>query len=1236
MLPKLENNPPLMWKPPTQFDGYQVSRCLGRGGMGEVYLGHDSVLDRPVALKFIFAADSEATRRFLVEARALARLQHPNVVSIFRVGEVNGRPYLASEFVRGTPLDQFPTPLPTDRAVRIGLGLARGLSAAHRRGVLHGDLKPGNAIVSNDGEVKLLDFGLAKLADSPSVDRAHDGAHPNVMGTPLYMAPEIWLGEQYTPRADVYSLGAILYQLLSGSLPHENNDLRALAQRVIQEGAAPIATRAKTIDPRLAEVVDRCLSRDPASRFASGDELLDALEQITQRTPVAAIPGGNAFRGLRAFEAEHRALFFGREWDIRSVLERLRSEPFVLVSGTSGVGKSSLCRAGVLPRVLEGALGPPRAWDVATLFPGSAPLRALAVTMANHWEIDPVELAERLRHAPNDCAREICKQQGNDKGLLLFVDQFEEVLTLSDPDQATAFGEAIGAIILAAPGFRLLATVRGDFFTNLASLSGVGEQVSQAFYLLRPLTQKGTRECIVGPARAKGFAFESEGMVDELVQSASQADGGLPLLQFTLTELWNMRDENRRVIPSTALASLGGVAGALARHAESVVEGLDSNLRLAARRILCLLVTPEGTRARRTQPELTSDHASTSALDALIRGRLIVARDALARDAEEGSSFELAHEVLIRGWPRLQRWLHENQDAREVRERLDRAAADWERLERNPAALWRAPQLSEMVTIDLASLPSRDAAFVAASRRAVRRNKRVRRGMLFALPALVALSYGAIQLNASRNLAAKVGDRLKDANNLMAQARLNADELEGTRRRAFDRFDENQRAEAENLWSQAVFKAKEIDAQFLRASSLLESALSLDSSRKDTRARLADALLQRALLAEANHTVPVEEMLQRLAVYDEDGSRRQQWDAPGLISLTTVPGAHVEVARFEDHGGRRTLGTAEVWGGDSTERELRPGSYVLTLAGPGLATLRYPVLVSRGDRQRLSLYMPEEREVPSGFIYILPGTFLTGSPDEENSRQLFGAAPLHARRTDAFLIQRTETTYAEWIEFLESLPPHERARRLPGTGGQGTTGALSLKPAGTHSWEFTFSPGPVTYRARAGVQIAYQGRPRRAKQNWMRFPVSGVTQEDVLAYLDWLRSSHRVPGARLCSSEEWERAARGADERRYPHGDTLLPDDANFDETYDRRPSAMGMDEVGSHPDSRSPFGVEDLTGNVWEFVNGPSPTECVIRGGSYFQDRLASSSVNRDSVVCTLRATQVGLRVCASPQNAK
>src|SRR5262249_4283024 len=158
---------PQPFTPPSRIDEYEVVRPLGRGAMGVVYLARDTILDRPVAIKFIGTRDpdQDALRHFLTEARASARVSHPNVATVHRAGQVDGRPYLVSEFVPGVPLHRLARPQPWQKVVELAIDLARGLAAAHRQRVLHRDIKPSNAILADAGVAKLIDFGVAKLLD---------------------------------------------------------------------------------------------------------------------------------------------------------------------------------------------------------------------------------------------------------------------------------------------------------------------------------------------------------------------------------------------------------------------------------------------------------------------------------------------------------------------------------------------------------------------------------------------------------------------------------------------------------------------------------------------------------------------------------------------------------------------------------------------------------------------------------------------------------------------------------------------------------------------------------------------------------------------------------------------------------------------------------------------------------------------------------------------------------------
>ncbi len=316
----------LPWAPPATFDQFTVLRPLGRGGMGHVYLGRDRHLDRFVALKFISSRNpaSGTRERFLVEARAIARLSHPNVVSVYTIGEVEGRPYIAYEFVSGHSLDRLAVPLGWHMVLRLAVSAARGLEAAHAQGVLHRDLKPGNIILSERGEVKLLDFGLAKLEEPlqtsgaviktsdhattqdstidgtvstgqriVSVDvvrvieepKVSDGAltRPGVlMGTPAYMASELWLGHPATQRTDIFALGLVIYELLVGALPHAGLDADETARRIVELDLPPLRSQRADVPESFAAIVDRTVRRDAAERFGSAAELRVALEELAR------------------------------------------------------------------------------------------------------------------------------------------------------------------------------------------------------------------------------------------------------------------------------------------------------------------------------------------------------------------------------------------------------------------------------------------------------------------------------------------------------------------------------------------------------------------------------------------------------------------------------------------------------------------------------------------------------------------------------------------------------------------------------------------------------------------------------------------------------------------------------------------------------------------------------------------------------------------------------------------
>ncbi len=1235
--------------------------------MGMVYLAHDTLLDRPVAVKFIAGAvarSDAARQRFLIEARAAARLHHPNVVSVFRVGELRGLPYLISEFVRGQSLDRLPKPVAWPTLLEIAIGLCRGLAAAHRRGVLHRDIKPGNAVLAETGEVKLLDFGLAKLLDptaasaaelvvtptpdapkdadpeatlptpnpekAPALDQTAMPDEPSsedpksgvtvagaLMGTPTYMSPESWRGHPATARSDVYSLGVMLYELASGRPPHLAENAPMLGVIVIETDATPLATKVPTIDPAFAEVVDRCLRRAPDDRFASAEEVLDALERVTPGSLDTARPTGNPYRGLAAFEAEHRALFFGRDAAIRGAVDRLISDPFLLVTGDSGVGKSSLCRAGILPRVEKGALGE-RKFRTVTVLPGRRPIAALRNALAPILGDERDAIAsETADEEPAELARRVRKSLGKD-GLVVFVDQLEELITVADPAKAAVAAELITALASQGEQIRVLGTVRGDFLTRLASLPAFAREIERAIYLLAPLTRDQIREVIVGPAAATFVKFETPAMVESLIESTAGAQGGLPLLQFALTDLWDARDPRTSTITAASLTALGGVEGALARHADQVIAALLPETRAAARRVMVRLVTAEGTRARRTEDELVGDdREARAALEALVRGRLVVARE---------DAYEVAHEALIASWTTLRGWLSDEGDRRVIVERLEAAAHEWHRLGRPRDALWSRRRLEEVASLpDLRPEPR---AFVDASRRAARRRRVLVGAAIAGLPLLILIVYGVIRVGQQRDLDRRVRTELKAALALRAQAETLARQVDDARAKAFELFDGGEIDRAENEWETVLSLEDQLDHTLLSATQAGEKAAMMDGSRIDAREQVADLLYDRALLAERSHEQDrVSELLERLTLFDRTGERRRRWNASAELVLTSDPaGASFTLERWDP--------ASASWNRIEVETALTPGAYRIFASLDGRAEITYPVLLGRGESLRLEIVLPPRASIPPDFVYIPAARFLSGSSFENvHRRDFLKSAPLHARTlAQPVLMAANETTFGDWIEFLNSLSPGDVELLRPRIGSVALQGGVELtkRPSGT--WHLWIQPGPVSYEADQGEPLIYQEREQGAEQRWERLPVVGVSWNDAQQYVEWLARTARVPRARLCSEIEWELAARGADGRTYTTGEQLSVSRANLLGKYGRDQAAYGPDEVGTNRASDSPLGIHDLEGNVWDLTAGSKADLAVARGGAFPFDQNSARTDGREEVEVGLRDVSLGFRVCADP----
>ena len=298
----------------------EILTPLGAGGMGEVYRAHDSRLDRTVAIKILptsFAADQDRLQRFAQEARAAAALNHPNILSIFDIGEDHGTTYVVSELLEGETLRARlqKAPIPLRKAINYALQIAHGLAAAHGKGIVHRDLKPENLFLTNDDRLKILDFGLAKMMRHPGAGETGDAMTVQVateagmvMGTVGYMSPEQVRGKPAVPESDIFAFGAILYEMVSGKRAFHRESAADTMSAILHEEPPELTETARNVPSGLERIVRHCLEKNPAQRFHSAGDLafdLEAMADVTSsKSGVQA-----AAQQVRAHDSRRKLLF---------------------------------------------------------------------------------------------------------------------------------------------------------------------------------------------------------------------------------------------------------------------------------------------------------------------------------------------------------------------------------------------------------------------------------------------------------------------------------------------------------------------------------------------------------------------------------------------------------------------------------------------------------------------------------------------------------------------------------------------------------------------------------------------------------------------------------------------------------------------------------------------------------------------------------------------------------------
>lgn len=692
--------------------GYVLGDRLGTGRDGTVYAARLQGVDRELAVRVVEAdvADRpEFVRDFEATARRLAAVDHPAVLALEDYWREPGAAYVVMRRLHGGTLEDHLRAGPLNNALVQELAdrIGGALVAAAAVGLAHGRVRAGNVLFDDRGAPCLTDFWLG---GGPAPDTSTDG-----------------------------------------------RDLAALVQRCVP----PSSAAAAALDPLVTatETVPLVLLVDRVRQIVTGAE-----------PPEGRHP--NPYKGLRPFDEVDAADFFGRDGLVEEILDRLRGEGpssrLVLVVGGSGTGKSSVVRAGVLAALREGAVRGSSAWLVATMLPGGNPTAALAECLRRVAVAEPDGWADDLTGDVEAVDRAIRRVVPADAEMLLVVDQMEELFTSSDERSQRAFlAGLLHATSRPDARLRVVATLRADFYDRPLAVPGFGGVVHAATVTVPAMANADLEAAVVRPAERVGRQVEPA-LVAELVRSVADEPGALPALQFTLYELGERCDE---VLTLATYRDLGELDGAIALRAEDLYRSLEPHQQQAVQRLFerLVAVTPDEPPTRRpaARGELVAVGDVGRALDDVI-DRWTAAR-LLSVDRHPRSrvpTVELAHEALLREWPRLHGWIESSREDLAVLGHLRDAATGWDQLGRDPGALYRGARLDlalDLVEAGGRELPATEQAFLSASRdqrvheqaeataaatRQARANRRLRIQVVAIAVALVAaLAVGALAVD---------------------------------------------------------------------------------------------------------------------------------------------------------------------------------------------------------------------------------------------------------------------------------------------------------------------------------------------------------------------------------------------------------------------------------------------------------------------------------------------------------
>lgn len=706
--------------------GFELLERIGVGGFGEVYRAFQPSVRREVAVKIIlpeFVNNPDFVRRFEAEAQLVAHLEHPYIVPLYDYWRDATGAYLVMRWFRGGSLQEVLDKghWPIQDAARIVDQICSALAALHRNGVIHRDLKPANILLDEEKNAYLADFGIAKdllhIADVSLQIEADEEESGGFYGSPDYVSPEQIMQAPVTPQSDIYNMGLLLYKLFTGRRPYEGVPLSTLISKHLQEPLPHLNVVNPDLSEELNQVIRKATEKEPSRRYSDILALAadlrhalsltpqDKLTELEYRSPDAfspeqlGIPSAflstklselepeNPYKGLRAFQEVDADDFFGREKLVDALLEKFKGEDresrFMVVIGPSGSGKSSVIKAGILPKLRKGGVEGSADWFIVEMTPGAHPMEELEAALLRVAINPPASLLPQLNEDERGLARAVKRVLPNShtSELVLLIDQFEEAFTQTEDEaQRLHFlNSLVAATQDSASRLRVIVTLRADFYDRPLSYPYFGELVRECTQVVLPLSREELERAIVEPAERNGIGLEV-GLAASIIADVGEQPGSLPLLQYALTELFERRDG--RWLTVQAYKDIGGVMGALARRADEIYNQLDPESQNAAKQLFLRLVTlgegSEDTRRRPLISELLSLQIDSTVMQKVIdvfgKYRLLTFdRDPITRTP----TIEVAHEALIRRWTTFRQWLNDTRDDLQTQRRLAASTEEW-------------------------------------------------------------------------------------------------------------------------------------------------------------------------------------------------------------------------------------------------------------------------------------------------------------------------------------------------------------------------------------------------------------------------------------------------------------------------------------------------------------------------------------------------------------------------------